>query len=93
MKANSIVFLQGMSCPLNADVCAGGVAAYALSQHAQTILRADPLNVHAVTSDPAFARCRSSAGVAAVCEVRAIAQPLGHNSPNIILTYYVAHRV
>jgi len=83
-----------MSCPLDADVCVGGVAAYALSQKSQEMLRSSPLDVRAVQDDDAFARCVSNASQrGAECVVRAIGQPLGHNSPNVIATYYVAHRV
>lgn len=85
--------MSASGCPRAADFCAGDRAVYVLSDATQQALRstsnADP---SAVLRDAAWARCSTAASErGTTCSIRAVAQPLGHNSPALITTYYLEH--
>lgn len=89
-------------CPLRADFCEGDRAVFLVTPATQQILQSSATSAAdgglAVVNDEAFRRCRESAISASaqqppVCELGAVTQPLGHNSPALTTTFFVTHKV
>ena len=82
-------------CPRSADACVGGLAVYMLGVGTQQALRSESNpDPSAILRDPAWTRCLSGAqrvGASDGCRLRADVRPTGHNSSEVVSTYYLTH--